>query len=160
MSGHASNGSSRCNGSREQSLRARLRRVAVIGLAACGIVAAIVLAARWFQHDAERDDALRLVELGKFDEALPLLRHCLQRSPMDTDWLRPQATGEMKAGRQEAAKSALDQWCAVASQNAEPYLTRIDFWLATRQLPAAIADAARVLELRPDDTEVRRRRAE
>jgi len=139
---------------------ASLRRFGIIALGAAAAIAALFFAFRWLRHDAERDEALRLAQAGKYDDACPLLQRCLERDPVDVELTRARALAAMKAGRVDDAKSALDRWCAIQKDDADPFRARIDYWLAVRQLPPAIADARRVLELQPDDVELRQQRAE
>ena len=124
------------------------------------MLALVVLGFRWLEHQSERDDALRGAKSGDFDSVRPALDRCLERQPNDVELLRAYALAALKAGRLPESEIAFDRWCSVDSSNPEPFLARIDLRLAQKQLPQAIEDAGVALRLRPDDDELRLKRAQ
>lgn len=124
---------------------------AVLGLLALGGY----LGSRWYDRQAERDEALRLAETGHFDAAEPRLLQIQERDPGDADAVRALALGYLKAGRLDDAETHLDRWCELRPGEAEPYRRRLDLWTKRQDGARALADMERILQLDPDDLEVR-----
>jgi tetratricopeptide (TPR) repeat protein len=136
---------------------------------------AVVLAAgaaalagwRWRQARAERAEALRLAGAGRFDVAEPLLRRALARDAGDLEVVSALALGTLGGDEHAAAEGYLTRWCELSPREAWPLRQRMDLrhrlGVAERRqaerrklLEQALADGQRVLELEPDNDEVRR----
>jgi predicted Zn-dependent protease len=110
---------------------------------------------RWNEDRTERFEALRLAGSYNFDTAQLLLRRLHERHPQDVEIIRALAVGYLDARQLAEAQTFLDRWCALQPQEAQPYRRRLDLWMKQQKVTAAIADAEHILQLEPDDFEVR-----
>ena len=111
---------------------------------------------RWHQDRQERDEALRLAAGGEFAAAQPRLQRLHGRHPDDAAVLRALALGHLRARHFDEAETYLGRWCALQPGLAEPFRLRLDLAMRQQKIEAALADAARVLELEPDDRDTRK----
>ena len=101
--------------------------------------------------------------LGYRDEALGDLARALELDPRAVDALLLQARLLVERGRSEEALQALDRALALTPDRADALLRRA--WLVVERgrdearLPQALADASRLIALRPDQAEGHRLRA-
>jgi predicted Zn-dependent protease len=125
--------------------------------AALGVLAlAAAFGWRWYQGRAERDEALRLAEGHDFAAAQPRLQRLHERHPHDAAVARALALGHLRARHFDEAETYLGRWCALQPGRAEPYRLRLDLSMRQQKIEAALADAARVLELEPNDLDTRK----
>ena len=112
----------------------------------------------YYRDRAELRDAFESIEENDFDAARPILLRLQERRPQDVRVARALALGHLHHTRQlvETGKY-LDRWCELAPGDAEPFRTRLNFWLMQEMVSSAIADAQHVLALEPDDFETRRK---
>jgi tetratricopeptide (TPR) repeat protein len=130
------------------------RRLLVLALVALG---AVLVIAVWFwvQHPPDRENGLRLVEQGRFDEAEPLLVRALEHKPNDVEVLKALALGELPRGKLAEAEAHLASWCALRPSEVEPYQDHMVISLQQRHLSQALADGRHILELEPGNADVR-----
>src|SRR5262249_47558110 len=138
------------------------RRLILVALFLTVTIAAL-LGARRLSIRAERQDGLRLARAGRFAEAEPLLQRALERNSGGVQVLSALALG--KLGEPDA-EDYLSRWCELCPAEARPFRLRMDLRHRTgrgaragaerlRLLGQALGDGQRVLELEPDNDEVR-----
>jgi predicted Zn-dependent protease len=140
------------------------RWLRLCGLAATVLILGAVAWLGWRQLNASRtrEEALRLVQQGRFDEAEPLLRAALHYDAGDVNVLSALARGLLGSERLEEAQPLLDRWCELRPAEAESWRLRMYLLHQTasggktegekqRVEELALADAQRTLELDPDD---------
>jgi tetratricopeptide (TPR) repeat protein len=111
---------------------------------------------RWAQDRAQRDRALQLARDNAFAEAQPLLLRLHQRHPTDVAVVRALAVGHLGARQFQEAETYLGRWCALRPELAEPYRRRLDLLRKQQKIEPALADAAHILQLEPNDVETRK----
>lgn len=136
----------------------------LLGLVVLAVVGTVGLFS-WhaFEHwrsQKDRQEGLRLAELGRFDEAQPRLLAALQRHADDREVLKNLAWGYQAAGDFPKAEEFLTRWCALAPNDPEALQKRMDFWRTRKRHALAIHDGQRLLELDPKNLPVRQRVAE
>ncbi len=141
---------------------ARMHRARSLGLLAILLlgVGGAVGYLRWQGQRIDRAAALALAQEGHFAEAEPLLRERNRRHPNDLPVARELALGYRKLGHTEQAEAAFADWCNANPPDVEAFQARLQWRMAQRRLPAAIDDAERILELQPQNDEVREKRAQ
>jgi predicted Zn-dependent protease len=135
----------------------RWRIVVAALLAALGLSA--FLGWRWDRDRAERQEALRAAEHGRFGEAEPLLLRVAQRHLDDAEVAKRLALGYVGANRLAEAEPYFARWCEARPEDLEPYKQRIGLWLRWSRLRNAADDARYVLEHEPDNQQLRQQRA-
>jgi tetratricopeptide (TPR) repeat protein len=101
-------------------------------------------------RSAERSEALRLAEQRKYAEAVPRLRAVLERDPGDAEALQRLVESLIASGALRAdVLPYLDRWCDLRRDDPRPFLLRMDALAALGRNDEALADARRVIELRP-----------
>jgi predicted Zn-dependent protease len=136
----------------------RRRAVAAVALlAAAGL--GVFFGWRWLGDRAERREAMRAVEQGRFSEAEPLLVRLAQRHPDDVAVVKELALGYLRANRLPEAEPYFQAWCAAQPGEAEPLRQRITLWLQWSRLQEAADDAGAVLKLEPNNHPLRQQRA-
>ncbi|HEV3236974.1 MAG TPA: tetratricopeptide repeat protein [Gemmataceae bacterium] len=139
----------------------RVRRLRFWG-AVAAVVALLALSGffgwNWRQDRAKLRQAMKLASADHFDAALPVLLRYHERQPQNVPVTRALALGYLYNTRQIAeTKKFLDRWCELAPSDPEPYETRLSFWLMQDMVGPAIPDAEHILELKPDEFEIRRK---
>lgn len=115
-------------------------------------------AAGWLAtRDHGRKAALQHARAGRFAEAEPALREALARNPDDVDVLDGLARGYMAADRPLDAEPCLSELVRLQPDNAEYLRLRWNLYRELKRWEPAYADARRLLELQPNDEDLRRK---
>jgi tetratricopeptide (TPR) repeat protein len=128
-------------------------------------VAAVFFFWKQLQARHEREDGLRIAQVGRFREAEPLLRRSLERDPDDLDAVKALALGHLRAEQLAEAEPYLSRWCTLRPDDTEPFRHRLDARhrraravesAADKQrlMEEALTDGQRVLELDPENDAV------
>jgi predicted Zn-dependent protease len=135
------------------------RRVWIIVLALAfggALVAGALHIRRAGQQRAERQRGLDLALEGRIAEAEPLLLRAYERDRGDVEVVRTLALGQKELGRLPVeAEPYLTRWCQLEPDNPQAFRLRLLLWMKLQRQDEAVADARRLLELRPGDQEVR-----
>lgn len=115
------------------------------------------LSGYWLHGRLEKSRALAAVESGSFADAEPLLRQALTRSPRDIELLRAIVQGYGEADRVADAEPLLRRWCDLRPQDEEPYRLRFESYRRRARHREALTDGLHLLELAPDDLDIRRK---
>lgn len=141
------------------------RRAVVVALV-LAVIALALAGWRWLHARGERQEALRLTRVGRFADAEPLLQQALARDAGDVEVLSALALGKLE-GDPAAAEVYLTRWCVQRPSEDRPHRLRMDLRhrlaraergaaARLRLMEQALDDGLRVLELAPEDDEVRR----
>jgi predicted Zn-dependent protease len=127
------------------------RRVWV--LAAAGLIA--LVAGGWFgwrlvRAAHLREHALRLSGQGDFAAAEPFLRRAFEQDGRDAEVVRALALGYLRADQARNAEVYLNRWCDVQPDRVEPHERRLELFLGMKHNDQAVAEARRLLQLKPD----------
>jgi predicted Zn-dependent protease len=115
---------------------------------------------RWDRDRAERQEALRTAEHGRFSDAEPLLLRVAQRHPDDLAVVKQLALGYLAANRLAEAEPYFSRWCEAAGPgDVEPYKQRLVLWRRWHRIQNLPDDARRVLEREPDNRQLRQQLA-
>jgi predicted Zn-dependent protease len=127
-------------------------------LVVLGVIAALAGAAAvwWFVPSTwERAEGLRAARAGEFDRAERLLVRALEKAPDDPEVVEALARG-YAAADDPRAESHLSRWVALRPGQPEPLRQRMEFYRKRKQRGEAFADGRRLLDLAPDDHQLRR----
>lgn len=102
---------------------------------------------------AQFEEARRLHQLGRLDEAETLFRKLLQKYPADFDLLHLLGMVQGQRGNFEAAIALIEQALQTAPDNAAAYSSLGNCFKGLRQHERALANYDRALALRPDDAD-------
>lgn len=143
---------------KKPSSRARPFRAVMLLLVCGGAATASYYTWEAVREREAREQALRAVQTRGFDAAEPLLKDVLDRHPDDAAIVRALALGTLAKGRFSDAEHYLSLWCDLQPARAEPLLRRLELWTTLQRVSEAIEDARNVLELEPDNFEIRHQR--
>jgi predicted Zn-dependent protease len=124
-------------------------------------VLAVGLVLRWQWNRmvarADRERALELAGQGRFADALPLLLNALENNRDDREVVRALALAHLAGGGVSLeAETYLNRWCALDPNSLAAHKLRMELSARLFHRDQALADGLRVLELSPDNDEVRR----
>jgi predicted Zn-dependent protease len=135
--------------------RARRWRKPAVALGLAAVLAGVGVW-WWFAPSAwERDEGLRAARAGDFERAEPLLMRALEKKPDDPDVAEALARG-YAAADDPRAEDHLSRWLALRPDQPEPLRQRMEFYRKRKQREEAFVDGRRLLELGPDDPQLRR----
>ena len=135
-------------------VRRRLIWVAAVAVLLAVLGGGVVLA-RKLSDSADRTEALRLAA-GDPEKALPALNRCLERSPDDPELLAATVRAFIRSDATPFVVEPLaERWGRLKPNDVEPARVLLEIRYKLKRRDEAIASAQRVLQLAPEDDQVR-----
>lgn len=135
----------------------RFKKPILIGCLAALLAVGLAWGIRAWSRAAERREVIGLIESKRFKEAIPRLRQFHERSPNDVETLELLIEGMIQSGALRAdVLPYLSRLCELKPDDPLPFQLRMDALAALGRSRDALADARRVLELRPKEHNARR----